>query len=37
VETEAGHGVGKPLSKHNDEQTDVWSYLFWQLGVDAQS
>lgn len=35
VETQAGHGVGKPLAKVLEEQTDSWSFLFWQLGVPA--
>jgi prolyl oligopeptidase len=33
VETSAGHGQGKPRSKQLEEATDVWSFLFWQLGV----
>jgi len=33
VETQAGHGVGKPLTKVLEEQVDVWSFLFWQLGI----
>jgi prolyl oligopeptidase len=34
IETAAGHGQGKPRSKQLEEATDVWSFLFWQLGVD---
>ena len=33
VETAAGHGQGKPRSKQLEEATDIWSFLFWQLGV----
>lgn len=33
VESEAGHGAGRPLSKTLAEQTDEWSFLCWQLGV----
>jgi prolyl oligopeptidase len=33
VETEAGHGAGKPVSKLLEEQTDIWSFLYWQLDV----
>jgi prolyl oligopeptidase len=33
VETAAGHGQGKPRNKQVDEATDVWSFLFAQLGV----
>jgi len=36
VETRAGHGIGKPLGKVIEEQTDMWSFLFWQLGVTIQ-
>jgi prolyl oligopeptidase len=33
IETKAGHGAGKPVTKLIEEGTDVYSFLFWQLGV----
>jgi prolyl oligopeptidase len=33
VDSRAGHGVGKPIAKLVDDAVDVWSFLFWQLGV----
>ena len=32
-ETKAGHGQGKPRAMVVDEQTDVWSFLFSELGM----
>jgi prolyl oligopeptidase len=33
IESKAGHGAGKPVSKQIEEFVDVYSFLFWQLGV----
>jgi prolyl oligopeptidase len=33
IESKAGHGAGKPITKQIEEQVDIYSYLFWQLGV----
>jgi len=33
IETKAGHGAGKPVTKQIEEFTDMYSFLFWQLGV----
>lgn len=34
IESKAGHGAGKPISKLVEEGTDIWSFLFWQVGVN---
>jgi prolyl oligopeptidase len=34
VDEDAGHGIGKPRSMQLDAATDVWSFVFWQLGVE---
>jgi len=33
IETKAGHGAGKPITKQIAEGTDIYSFLFWQSGV----
>jgi prolyl oligopeptidase len=33
LEARAGHGQGKPISKVLEEWTDIWSFLFDQLGI----
>lgn len=35
LETQAGHGAGKPVSKLVDELTDTWTFVFTELGVNA--
>lgn len=35
VEIRAGHGQGKPLSRLIEEWTDVWSFLFSELGMEV--
>lgn len=33
IETNAGHGAGKPTSKRIDEAADMYSFLFWNTGT----
>jgi len=33
IETRAGHGAGKPTSKIIEEQADIWSFFFYNIGV----
>ena len=33
IETRAGHGAGKPVSKMIEEDADIFAFLFQQLGV----
>ncbi len=33
VESKGGHGEGMPLGKRIEELTDMYSFLWWQLGV----
>jgi prolyl oligopeptidase len=35
LESRAGHGAGKPLSKVVDELTDTWTFVFSELGVQV--
>ena len=34
LESRAGHGAGKPLSKVVEELTDSWTFVFSELGVE---
>lgn len=33
IDTNAGHGAGKPTSKQIDEYGDIWSFVFYNLGM----
>lgn len=32
-DTKAGHAGGMPLSKQLEDLTDIWSFIYWQLGA----
>jgi len=33
IDAKAGHGAGKPTAKVIEEYTDVWSFVFFHLGI----
>jgi prolyl oligopeptidase len=35
IETNAGHGAGKPTDKIIQEQADKWSFMFWNMGTES--
>jgi len=35
VETKAGHGAGKPVSKMIEEDADIFAFVFTQLGITS--
>jgi len=36
IETNAGHGAGKPTAKIIDEQADKWAFTFYNMGVPVK-
>lgn len=37
IESEAGHGAGKPMSKVLEEQADIYSFIMYNLGMTFNS
>ncbi len=34
IATKAGHGAGKPTSMIIEESSDMWSFMFYNMGID---
>ena len=36
IDTKSGHGAGKPMTKVIEEQADIYSFIFWNLGMGVK-
>lgn len=36
IETKAGHGAGKPTAKQIEEAADIWSFVFYNMGLQPR-
>ncbi|MDE6157528.1 MAG: prolyl oligopeptidase family serine peptidase, partial [Muribaculaceae bacterium] len=36
IDSKAGHGAGKPVSKVVDEYTDIYSFIYENLGIKPE-
>ena len=36
IDSKAGHGAGKPVAKVIDEYTDIYSFMFYNLGITPE-
>ncbi len=34
IESNAGHGAGMPTSKQIEEYADIWSFIFYNMGIN---
>lgn len=37
IDSKAGHGAGKPIAKVIDEYADIYSFIFYNLGIEPTS
>jgi prolyl oligopeptidase len=37
IESKAGHGAGKPIAKVIEAETDKWSFMFYNMGMDFKA
>jgi len=36
IETKAGHGAGKSITKSIEEYADIWSFMFYNMGIEVK-